>query len=167
MILQEYVYRDPPLMGWVGDHPIIDDASWDEAAAFFNARGYDCGRRFGGSQNAESAAQVVQSFLDAYPFTRIWWTPLGTLALGVIDPDDVDPDDSLWFDLQTHGEGGQVPFKPGDRREVYTHLKQPYMFSSADQKYESAYEAHDVAALPEKVILNIDNPWTQARFNNE
>ncbi len=166
-VLEEYVYRDPPLGAWRGAHAIIDDTSWTAAAAFFNARGYDSGRRFGGSQNAESAAEVIQSFLDAFPFTRIWWTPLGTLALGVIDPDDVDPDDSLWFDLEAHHEGGSVPFTPGDVREVYTHYKMPYMFSSQDQKFESAYEAHDVAALDERVILNVENPWTQARFNQE
>ena len=165
--LEEYVYRDPPLAAWRGDATIIDDTSWDAAAAFFDARGYDCGRRFGGDQNSESAAEMIQSFLDAYPFTRIWWTPLGKLALGVIDPDDVDPDASLWLDLETHNAGGQVPFLPGDRREVYTHLLQPYMWSSSEQKYMSAIEAHDVAALDEKVKLSIDNPWTQARFNNE
>ncbi len=166
-VLEEYVYRDPPLAGWRGDHSIIDDTSWDAAAAFCDQRAFDCGRRFGGDQNSESAAEVIQSFLDAYPWMRIWWTPLGTLALGVIDPDDVDPDGSLWLDLAKHHEGGRVPFEPGDRREVYTHLKMPYMWSSAEQKYESAYEAHDVAALDEKVILNIPNVWSQARFNNE
>ncbi len=166
-ILEEYVYRDPPLGAWEGDHSIIDDASWDAAATFFDDRGYDCGRRWGGNQNAESAAEVIQSFLDAFLFTRIWWTPLGTLALGVIDPDDVDPDGALWLNLAAYNQGGRLPFAPGDRREVYTHLKQPYMWSSAEQKYMSAYEAHDVAALEEKVKLEIDNPWTQARFNNE
>ncbi len=166
-ILEEYVYRDPPLAGYRGDASIIDDTSWDATAAFFDARGYDCGRRFGGDQNSESAAEVIQSALDAYPFLRIWWTPLGKLAIGVIDPDDVDPDSSLWLDLELHHAGGQVPFVPGDRREVYTHLLQPYMWSSSEQKYMSAIEAHDVAALDEKVKLSIDNPWSQARFNQE
>ena len=166
-VLEEYVYRDPPLGAWRGDASIIDDTSWDATIAYFTARGFDCGRRFGGSQDAKSAAEVIQSFLDSYPYTRIWWTPLGKLSLGVMDPDDVDPDATRWLELDKHHEGGQVPFAPGDQREVYTHVKQPYMWSAADQKFESAYEAHDVAALPEKVTLNVDNPWTQARFNNE
>ena len=165
--LEEYVYRNPPLGAWRGDHAIIDDTSWDASAAFFDARGYDSGQRWGDDQNPDSAAGVIQSFLSAYPFMRIWWTALGTLALGVIDPDDVDPDAAAWLDLEAHHEGGDVPFAPGDRREVYTHVKQPYMFSSAERKFMSAYEAHDVAALDEKVFLSINNPWTQARFNNE
>ena len=117
-----------------GDHPIIDDTSWDASAVFFDARGYDSGRQWGIDQSAESGAEIIQSFLDAYPFMRVWWTPLGTIALGVIDPDDVDPDPTAHFDLAAFHEGGEVPFMPGDRREVYTHLSQPYMFSGAEQK---------------------------------
>lgn len=166
-VLEEFVYRNAPLAAWRGDDPIIDDTSWDATAAFFDARGYDSGRQWGLDQSAESGAEIIQSFLDAYPFTRVHWTPLGTIALVVIDPDDVDPDPTAHFDLAAFNEGGEVPFSPGDRREVYTHLSQPYMFSGAEQKFMNAYEAHDVAALPEKVRLSIDNPWSQTRFNND
>lgn len=167
MVLEEYTYRDPPLAAWRGDASIIDDTTWDTGAAFFAARSYDCGRRFGGSQSPQSAAELIESFQESFPWTRFWWTPLGKLAFGVIDPDDVDPDASKWVDLEKHHAGQEVPYIPGDKREVYTHLIQPYMWSSQDQKYMSAYEAHDVAALPIKLPLELPNPWTQARFANE
>jgi hypothetical protein len=85
----------------------------------------------------------------------------------VLDPDDVDPDDGAHLELDKHHEGGQVPYHPGDAREVYTHVRMPYLWSEAERKYMTAYEAHDVAALPEKVPLKIENPWSQARFTRD
>jgi hypothetical protein len=163
-VLEEYVYRTPPLGAWVGAHPIVDAESWDAAAVWFAVHGYESARRFGGNQNPESAAEVVSSFLEAHPWVRIHWTPLGTLAIVILDPDDVDPDDDLWFDLERYHESGTVEYTAGDRREVYTHVKVPYMWSSAEQKYVVAIEAHDVAALAEKVKLEIPNNWSQGRY---
>jgi len=175
-VLEEYVYRTPPLGAYRGDHTIIDDTSWDAAEAFFEGLGADCGRRFGGDQGEETAAEVIESFLEAYPFTRIDWSELGQLAFTVIDPDDVDPG-SAWLDLDTHHEGPGVPYAPGDGREVYTEVEQPYMFSSQEQKFLSSIEAHDSAALderavalyggPDRRLLPIDNPWSQTRFTND
>jgi hypothetical protein len=42
----------------------------------------------------------------------------------------------------------------------------PFMWSSADQKFLTSYEAHDVAALPEPLELVTDNDWTQCRFDD-
>jgi len=95
------------------------------------------------------------------------WTTLGTLAIDVLDPDDVDPSATAWFDIAKHHEGGQVELAPGDRREVYTHVKMPFMWSSAEQKFLTAYEAHDVAALPEKVVLTVENIWSQGRLTRD
>jgi len=164
MILEEYTYRDAPLGAWVGDHSIIDDTSWDSVLAFFDARGYDTAKRFGGDQNQESAAEVVESFLKSHTWARIWWTPLGKLALGVMDPDDVDPDDAAWLDVEAYSRKAMLDYGPGDRREVYTHVKQPFLYSNAEQKFLSSYEAHDVAALDENVELSVPNEWTHARF---
>lgn len=166
-VLEEYVYRDAPLGAWRGDHSIIDDTSWDAAATFFEAYGHESARRWGADQSEQSAAEVIQSFLDAFPWTRIHWTPLGTLAFVVLDPEDADPDAGEWLDLEQHHEGAGVPYAPGDRREVYTHVSQPYMFSAQEQKYLSAYEAHDVAALDETVLLTLENPWSQGRYIEE
>lgn len=164
MIINEYGYRTPPLRGWRGDTSVIDATSWDAASEFFALHTVEAARSFGGEQNPESVAEVIQSFLDAYPFVRICWTPLGTLKFGIIDPDDVDPTDAARFDLAKFHEGGQVPFAPGDQREVYTHVKTAFMWSAAEQKYVSEYQAHDVAALPEKVVLPLENPWSQCRL---
>jgi hypothetical protein len=169
MIIEEYAYRKPPLQGWRGDHAIIDDTSWDAASDFFARMGIESARRFGGTQNPTSVAEVIDSFLEAYPWTLIWWNEQGKLQFGIIDPDDVDPADDTWLDLQKHHEGTDFPFEPGDAREVYTHLIQPFMYSNSEQKYLTAYEAHDVAALDEfndeKNVLTINNPWSQCRFD--
>jgi len=164
MIINEYGYRTPPLRGWRGDASVIDAASWDAASAWFALYRIESARSFGGEQNPESVAEVIQSFLDAYPFTRICWTPLGTLKFGIIDFDDVDPPVASRFDLAKHHAGGRVPFVPGDTREVYTHVKTAFMWGAAEQKYVSEYQAHDVAALPEKVVLPLENPWSQCRL---
>lgn len=167
MIINEYGYRTPPLRGWRGDTSIIDAASWDAASEFFALHTIEAARSFGGEQNPESVAEVIQSFLDAYPFVRICWTPLGRLKFGIIDPDDVDPDDAALFDLAKHHQDGRVPFAPGDAREVYSHVKIAFMWSAAEQKYMSEYQAHDVAALSEKVVLPLENPWSQCRLTQD
>ena len=171
--LQEYVYRPAPLNGWRGALPICEPTSWAAVSAFFALHKIESAHRIGGDQEPESAAEMIDSFLKAYPWVRIWWNESGQLEIAVLDPDDIDPDSDAWLDLQKHHEGGQVPFSPGDRREVYTHMKMPFMWSCAEQKYLSSYEAHDVAALgyygtdrEEKVGLVIDNPWSQCRFNS-
>lgn len=163
-ILQEFAYRRPPLAGWRGPTPIIDAASWDAASEYFALHRFESARRVGGDQNAESAAELIQSFLDSFPFVRILWNELGALEMVVIDADDVDPDDDAHLELNLHHRGGRVPFEPGDAREVYTHIRMPYGFSAADQKFMSAYEAHDVAALREKVVLPVENVWSQVRL---
>lgn len=164
-ILEEYVYRTPPLGAYVGDHAIIDDTTWDAAQTWFeDVNRAESARRWGGDQNPESAAEVIDSFLEAYPFVRIHWSPLGTLQMAIIDHDDVDPAAASWFQIDKHHEGGLVEYAPGDRREVYTHIKVPYMWSTAEQKFIGALEAHDVAALPEKVALEAPNTWSQGRY---
>ncbi len=164
VILEEYIYRDPPLGAWRGPHAIIDATSWDAAEAWFAAHGYESARRLGGDQNPQSGAELIGSFLDGFPFVRIHWTPLGTLEFVIIDPDDVTPDPSAWLELDRHQEGGQVAYAAGDRREVYTHLNLPYMWSPAEQKFMGALAVQDVAALPEKVALELPNVWTQGRY---
>ena len=165
MIVEEYAYRRPPLQGWRGDHAIVADTNWDTASQFFAARGVESARRFGGDQNDVSVAEVIDSFLAAFHCVMIWWNELGEIDIAIIDPDDVDPDTDAWLDLGAHHEGQDFPFAPGDRREVYTHLIMPFMYSNSEQKFLTAYEAHDVAALEEKVVLTIDNPWSQCRFD--
>jgi hypothetical protein len=166
-VLEEWVYRSAPLAGWRGPAPIIDSASWDAASEYFALHRFESARRLGADQNAESAAELIQSFLDSYLFTRIHWNELGQLEFVMIDPDDVDPDDDTHLRLDLHHQDGRVPFAPGDNREVYTHIRMPFGFSSADQKFVSAYEAHDVAALTEKVVLPVENVWSQVRLTQD
>ncbi len=163
-VLEEYVYREPPLAAYRGDDTIIDDTSWDAAETWFESRGYESARRWGADQNPETAVEVIQSFLDAHPFVRIHWTPSGTLAIVILDADDVDPEALDHVPLDLYHQGGRVEYQPGDRREVYTHLVMPYMWSTAEQKFVGSLAAHDVAALPEKVSLEVPNVWTQGRY---
>lgn len=162
--LSEYVYRSAPLVGWRGDASVIDATSWDAVSAFFALHLIESARRFGGEQEPESAAEMIDSFLQSYLWSRIRWTRSGTLAIDAFDPDDVEPDADALFEVDKHHEGGQVQLAPGDLREVYTHVKMPFMWSSAEQKFMTAYEAHDVAALPEKVVLTVENAWGPGRL---
>lgn len=166
-ILEEWAYRSAPLAGWRGPAAIIDAESWDAASEYFALHRFESARRLGADQNAESGAELIQSFLDSYPFVRIHWNELGQLEIVVIDADDVDPDDDAHLELNLHHQDGRVPFGPGDAREVYTHVRMPFGFSAADQKFMSAYEAHDVAALAEKVVLPIENVWSQVRLSQD
>jgi hypothetical protein len=151
---------------WRGATSIIDDESWDAASEYFALHRFESARRLGADQNVESAAELIQSFLDSYPFTRIHWNELGKLEFVVIDPDDFEPDSSR-LELDLHHADGRVPFCPGDAREVYTQVRSPFGFSAADQKFVFGYEAHDVAALPEEVVLTVENVWSQVRLRQD
>ena len=165
-LLEEWTYRTSPLGLWRGAHPILG-STWDTVATWFDTHQYESARRFGGNQPAESMAQVIQSFLDSFDFVRMWWTPLGQIEIGVLDPEDSDPDNALWLDLGPLYHKDELPYTRGDRKEVYSHVRMPYMWSDADGKFQAAYEAHDVAALPIKVPLVIENPWTQGRYTQD
>lgn len=167
-ILEEYSYRPAPLGAWRGPHSIIEDASWTLFAEYLDRRAYDSAKRFGGDQNAETAAELVQSVQDAHPWVRMCWTPLGQIRIWAIDPDDVDPAAVAWFDIRKHDETGRVGWMPGDRREVYSQVKMPFCWSPAEQKFTRQYEAHDVATTGlEQVPLEVNNSWTQGRFTVE
>ena len=167
-VVEEYVARAAPLAGYRGAHAMIDADSWDAAEAWFEDHGHDCGIRLGGDQDATgTAAEVIQSFMESRPYCRIQYTELGTLAFIIMDPDDLDPDAALGMDL---GKMHKVPpFERGDAREVYTHVRQPFLWSAADGKFASSYEAHDVAALPApgKNQLVLEDRWSQARYTLE
>jgi len=165
--INEYGYRTSPLNGYRGDLAIVDATTWDAASAFFALHLIESARRFGGEQEPEALAEVIDSFPDVYRWTRIRWTRLGTLALDVFDPDDVDPAGAAAFDIQKHHAGGNVDLTPGDRREVYSHLRMPFTWSPAEQKFLTSYEAHDVAALPQKNVLTVENIWSQCRLTRD
>jgi hypothetical protein len=57
-------------------------------------------------------------------------------------------------------------YEPGDRKEIFTHVEHPYMYSVAEQKFMAMIEAHDVAAAAEKLKVSIANRWSQGRFTN-
>jgi hypothetical protein len=167
-VLEEYAFREPPLGAWRGAHALIEASEWDAAETWFEDRNRaESARRWGADQNPETAAEVVQSFMDAHLFARLHWTPNGTLGIFIIDPDDVDPEALAHLDVGLHGTGGTLRQEPGDSREVYTHLRQPYMWSPAEQKFLAALAVHDVAAAPVKVPLDVPNVWTQGRYLQE
>jgi hypothetical protein len=174
--LEEYAFRRSPLALWEGPHPKIG-ATWEPTADFFDLYEYECGRRFGADQNVQSAAELCRSFLEAYPWARMWWDPTGTLEIGVLNNDDVDPNPALWVPVDRVSKDGMYLFEPGDVREVYTHIVQPYMESAQETKFSATYEAHDLAALSrtdqngdvieDKLRLIIENRWSQARFTQD
>jgi hypothetical protein len=168
MIINEYGFRQAPLRGYRGDAPVIEAESWDESSALFALWRIECARTFGGEQEPESLDDLIRSYLDAYPIARILWTPLGQLRHGVLDPDDVDPDDDRTLDVAAHHEGGLVPMSRGDKGEVYNRVHTSYCFSSGEQKFLSAYDAHDLGTLPdERVEKTIENTWSQGRFEQD
>lgn len=164
VVNEEYVLRDPPTGAWRGAHELFDATSWDAVASWLADRGYLCARRFGADQNPEAAIEAIQSYLDEHPWQRIQWTPEGKLSIFVIDPDDVEPsEDVLRIDL--HHDGGRVDYRPGDRKEVYSHVRVRYLWSPAEGKFLGGLWAHDIAALPSRVEKEIQNSWAQGSFS--
>jgi hypothetical protein len=165
--INEYGYRSSPIDGFRGDVAEIDATTWAAGSAFFALHLIESARRFGGEQEPEALAEVIDSFPQVYLWTRIRWTRRGTLAFDIFDPDDVDPDAAAAFDIEKHHEGGTVALVPGDRREVYSEIRMPFTWSPAEQKFLTSYEAHDVAALTLKNVLSVENIWSQCRLTRD
>jgi hypothetical protein len=165
-LFEEFALRRPPLAGWRGPFPLIEPTTWARTSEYFALHEFESARRFGADQTPETMAALAQSFLDTFLFTRMYWNPLGQIECLVIDPDDVDPDDALHLELDKHHDGGRVPYENGDAREVYTHVRMPYLYSPAEQKFQAAMEAHDVATVPGQQIRlpDVENQWSQGRF---
>jgi hypothetical protein len=165
-VMEEFCFRRPPLTTWRGPSSAVDSVSAAMLSEFFALHRCESARVFGGDQGAETIAETMASYLESHPPVRIQWNEYGQIEFLLIDPDDVEPDATKRLDLALYDRNKRVQFEPGDMREVYTHLRMPYCYLPSDQKFSSAAEAHDVAALPagEVATLVIENPWTQARL---
>lgn len=169
VILSEYVYRDNRTGTFIGDHPIIDTASWDAAEAYFDLHGHEGAIRIGGEGDRPEAYRIVESFLEAHPFVRMWWTPVGKIAIGVIEYEDFDPT-AQWVRANITTPAKDFIYKPGDRREVYSGIIMPYLYSSSDGKFLASYESHDLSVAPsveERTNLKIEYTWSQGRYDQE
>jgi hypothetical protein len=165
-LLEEWALRSAPTGAWRGAHALLDNASWVAGAEYFSRHGHESAIRVGGDQNTDTAVGISRSFLESFRWARIWWTPLGTLAFSVVDPDEPERSSATWLDTK-YCEGGRCQLEPGDRREVYTEISVSYLRTPLEQKYSCSYPAQDPAALPEPLSLAIENPWSQGRFNRE
>jgi hypothetical protein len=165
-VLEQYVFRDRPAQLWdLTPISLIDDTSWDAAANYFDLFEYESAIRIGGDRDRPTGMDVVQSFLDSYPWVRIFWLPSGALGICIINPNDADPS-SDWVRVDVTTKPEDFVYEPGDRKEIFTHVEHPYMYSVAEQKFMAMIEAHDVAAAAEKLKVSIANRWSQGRFTN-
>lgn len=164
VILEEYGLRDNRDGVWVGDHPRVDDASWDAVEAFFELHGYDCAKRIGGERDNPSLLDIVESFLDSYKYVRMFWTAEGTIAITIIDyADDDPPAERVKADVYCQAQ--KFEFGPGDRKEVVDRVKVDFLYSPAEQKYLASYEAHDLTLrLDPPVMLVVPNQWSHGRY---
>lgn len=162
--LEQYVYRNAPASPWdTTPLDIIDAASWDAVEDYLDLYEYESSVRIGGDRDKPTAMEVVQSFLDSYSWMRLAWLPNGSLAAGIVDHRDADPS-SDWTRVDVTTAPAEFLYEPGDRREVFSHVQQPYMWSPAEQKFMAAIEAHDIASAREPVWATVSNRWSQGRF---
>lgn len=161
--LEQYVYRNNVVAAWDPTPlAVIDSASWDAIEAYFELYDFECGQRIGGNLDKPTARDVLQEFLDSYPFLRLAWLEDGSLGIGILEWRDKQPG-SAWLRADVTTKPGEFRFNRG-RSEVLSHIAQPYMWSDAEQKFMASIEAHDIAAAPRPVWDTIENYWSQGRF---
>lgn len=169
VILNELVFRDRRVGSFTTDKAIIDATSWDVAEAYFDLHGYEGSIRIGGEGERPEAYKVVEDFLKAHPFVRMWWTPEGKLAIGIIEYEDFDPT-ATWVRANLTTQAKEFIYRPGDRREVYSGVIMPYLYSTSEAKFMASYEAHDLSAIPnpeDRTSVKVENPWSQGRYDQE
>jgi len=163
--LEEYTFRDNQTGIYVGPHPLIEQASWAAVEAFFDARDAEAGVLIGGGGSRPLGLDVVESFLTAYPFVRLFWNERGQIACHLIDYTDSDPDAAAWLVADREAEPGTFRFEPGDRKEVFNRVEVPYLFSDVEGEFLAQHEAHDVDSIEDPLALVAPSVWSQARYD--
>lgn len=164
--LNNYVFRDNRTGVWMGDAAQINTASWDSVAAYFDLYGYEGAFRIGGGER-DPAMRVIEAFLKARPWLKLWWTPLGQIAIGVIAHADPNVTPSDWINASTKVSEKEFVYSPGDRKDILSGIIQPYLYSHSEQRYIGSYEAHDLSVLPEdrRVTDEIEDEFSQGRYD--
>lgn len=165
VFLEEYTFRDNQTGVYVGAHPLIEQTSWATVEAFFAAREYESGVILGGGGSRPLGLDVVESFLAAYPFVRMWWNETGQIECHLIDYTDTDPPAEAWLVADRDSEPGSFRYQPGDRKDVFNRIEMPYLFSDMEGKFLAQHEAHDVDSIEDPQARLVSNPWSQARYD--
>jgi hypothetical protein len=166
--LNNYTFRDNRTGVWSGDAQQIHAATWDYAETLFDLYGYEGAFRIGGGER-EPSLRVVEAFLKARPWFKMWWTPSGQIAVGVIEHGDPNVSPSDWLNASTKVEPKEFVYAPGDRKDIKSGIIQPYLYSHSEQKYLGSYEAHDLSVLPaeERVTDEIEDEFSQGRYDQD
>lgn len=165
VFLEEYTFRDNQTGVYVGAHPLIEQTSWATVEAFFDEREYESGVILGGGGSRPLGLDVVESFLTAYPFVRMWWNETGQIECHLIDYTDTDPPAAAWLVADRDSEPGSFRYQPGDRKDVFNRVEMPYLFSDMEGKFLAQHEAHDVDSIEDPLSRLVSNPWSQARYD--
>ena len=161
--LNNYVLRDNRSAFWEGDHVTIDTAAWDVAEVYFDLYGYEGAFRIGGGES-QPAAKVIEAFLKSHPWVKMWWTPSGKLSITILAHEDRSVSDTDWTNIETKVASKEFKYIPGDRRDVYSGVVNPYLYSHAEQKYLGSYEVHDLTVKPANVT-EVEDEFSQGRYS--
>ncbi len=164
--LNNYVFRDNRTSVWYGDHASIHTPTWDAVQTYFDLYGYEGAFRIGGGDR-EPGLKVIEAFLESKPWVKMWWTPSGQLAIGVIRHRDPVIATTDWINAWTKVSGKDFVYQPGDRKEVLSGIVSPYLYSHSESKFLGSYEAHDLSVLPptERVTDEIEDEFSQGRYD--
>jgi hypothetical protein len=166
--LNNYTFRDNRTSVWESDADQIGTASWDVVQAYLDLYGYEGAFRTGGGERQE-AKTPIEDFLKAKPWIKMWWSPRGQIDIAVIAHEDPSIPVGDWLNADTKVGKKDFLFQPGDRKEVFTGIISPYLYSHSESKYVGSYEAHDIAFVPrdKRVTIEIEDPFSQGRYDQD
>ena len=153
--LSNFIVGDWRQGDWLATNAIVDAASF--ATTFFSDRGYSGSRHI--SQQVQ-ASELLRGWADSIE-VRMWWTPAGTLAIGVEDPTETsiyqsDP----WLRWERHA---LTPFKLSARDHKQTSdMLIHYAQGAVSGGYLQSLELVEPNA-PVSVPVAYNQPWSSAQ----
>jgi hypothetical protein len=156
----EAKYQSGPWATGAGD--IIDAQSWAECARWAEQRSLEGSGYIGGGAESRLLLDVLNEQIEGSPF-RAYWTPLGKLALRVIDlawpgyRQSTDPPV-----LGTEAELGSSFEYTLDTTDLTDSISAAYLFDVVQGAYMAGLAVID-PDMGEGVSSNINMPWSIAR----
>lgn len=164
--LNNYVFRDNRSSLWAGDAAEIHAATWDACEDYFDLYGYEGAFRIGGGAR-DPALKAIEGFLQSKPWVKMWWSPQGQIQIVAIPHADPTIADGDWLNATSKVAADKLVVEPGDRKDVYTGIIAPYLYSHSESKYLGSYESHDIGFTPEddRVTFEIEDQFSQGRYD--
>ncbi|OGR95742.1 MAG: hypothetical protein A2V88_16005 [Elusimicrobia bacterium RBG_16_66_12] len=148
---------------WPAMNVLIDGDSWAAAETWAGKYGLEGAMYVGGVREQIEAIDVVNRWLETWPQIRLYWTHLGKLAMGLVQPVLRDSNVSAEHFIRLE-EPEAFDLQPDDDTAlIITRVNQTYLYDVGAVKYWQSLDLQDVSR-DEEIADSIAAVYSAARL---